>query len=1187
MVVDTLGRLLPHLPPAVEQGQMLAYLYGMTQSALVPHRHVAVELLARIWTEPWLWDLADTSSSSSNNDNDNNNTREESSSWTPIRPTTTTTVPPRSCLKSTRPPDDHKDKTPRRVAFDPEPCPTVVLPSNSNNHTYTNNNPKASPASLLQALLGRLEDVNVSTRQAAFVAVAQLTDQVQDMLHELNQLQISMKERQGQEGDSDLDQEAYRTNNQAKQMALWRMIKTFNLHVPWLIQTARRLVDDETMGARVRKEAVHTLGHVLVWHVSSPAPTADLHPQEIPTSLVTPADVHRLAQGCQEEAVAPRKASAVALTRLFQAVCCQKRHCVCPIWCGRFVSEWTSSVLPLTLSPDNSVATKAVELVQELALTPLLLHQTATDGSRTNTTTMDGAVLVAWKIWANLAGGPLRTQTSPVESQAMQTVLASVLAVPDQSLLPLQQLLLLLVHQVSTDPTDGETSNETDSIRMAGAWSLWNALVSTPQTVKLIPGIVQRNKMDLNFLCTAWKSILDKSMEHAQTASTTVAQEKMLLEYRRKSMKHSMWTLAQLASCIDPEKCQSTKSRILEMLQSFYFPAMAINPAVSMLIALTLSEPPNDTSLSSSSLSSLAHKRHCQRWMKQLYHVSEQALAHVLTQEGSTVVRWTPKLLCALFTAGEVAMIGCNPSEADESEPPLQDAEVPEEPEEQSPRPILEDDAPRSTVVGEQVLRGLRLAPSPKLVELVQLYMGSQLPVVSSLESSNSNTNGDEANLPSNNNRARPIPNNIRTMAFLTFGRFCVRGEELARTRGIILLARALHENMEDGCEAIQRNALATMRDLCKRYTNLADRYLPLMAACLQAGLSSSSNTAAQEYAQVRKTALMLLSGLLVEDTIKWRGLFFHRFLVATTDENSQVACLARAIVGGPFQQKFPELFRENLIGSFFVLNGCSGHAIYQAAASLRDAGSGSAVSGQGLARTGPLGEKSRFYMYHVLLSHMTDEDKLIVRGRLAKEILGSALVPGSDLYKACTQYHKAPDRRRSSISKSTGKNKNPTYESEFWVLSDALGILTSPRLRVAAPRDLNRVQEEEEVEDEVAAADGTSRPPSSTTLRNTTKSKHAAAMSNLLSKVGRTHMLESILPILCNLKTLLQRHGSPLSKQLMWVLCDLYRLYTAQVKVCLANDSSLLGEIEHDVRRQNQLAKQSMTTTTASSGDR
>jgi condensin-2 complex subunit D3 len=122
--------------------------------------------------------------------------------------------------------------------------------------------------------------------------------------------------------------------------------------------------------------------------------------------------------------------------------------------------------------------------------------------------------------------------------------------------------------------------------------------------------------------------------------------------------------------------------------------------------------------------------------------------------------------------------------------------------------------------------------------------------------------------------------------------------------------------------------------------------------------------------------------------------------------------------------------------------------------------------------------------------------------------------------------------------------------ENAYNVLCDALFILTSPALQVA------RVP----ISDDAVGLEETGAA---------SKAQHvAAAKGKLLSKISRKQLVEMVLPILCNLKTTLEESCSPLLKDLMQYLVVIYCAYKVEVKEVLANDPTLLQEIEYDARQ-------------------
>jgi condensin-2 complex subunit D3 len=117
--------------------------------------------------------------------------------------------------------------------------------------------------------------------------------------------------------------------------------------------------------------------------------------------------------------------------------------------------------------------------------------------------------------------------------------------------------------------------------------------------------------------------------------------------------------------------------------------------------------------------------------------------------------------------------------------------------------------------------------------------------------------------------------------------------------------------------------------------------------------------------------------------------------------------------------------------------------------------------------------------------------------------------------------------------------------------MTDAFYILTSKSIKVGKV-----IQEEDEIEDP--------------NVPNPSR-QVSIAKGRLLSKISRKHLIEMVLPILCNLKTLLQSSCSPLLKDLMIYMLNIFKNYKVEVKEFLANDPTLLQEIECDTRQHSQ----------------
>jgi condensin-2 complex subunit D3 len=420
-------------------------------------------------------------------------------------------------------------------------------------------------------------------------------------------------------------------------------------------------------------------------------------------------------------------------------------------------------------------------------------------------------------------------------------------------------------------------------------------------------------------------------------------------------------------------------------------------------------------------------------------------------------------------------------------------------------------------------LHGLNIPPSTELLDLIMAFLPGQL------------LGSDKT------------PETARAHAFTCVGKVCMRaGQEQLAKKCVTIFAREIHENFKAGSASVQSNALLVLGDLCCRYTNLVDCHLNLMAKCLQTGADAENSmilaTPGDKLAVVRKNALLLLSSLLLQDYIKLRGLLFFRFLVASTDNDETVAQIGENILIGPLLSKYPKLFFNNFIESVFVLNRCM-HPIYIAAKSFGDGGAGIAVDFDGIHLNGNAGRARREAMYTLMLRRLSDEEKIGITARLVKEVLGSAVSSsGGSLHKVCTN-----PKTRSDIERTADRE----YDSAFNVLSDTFAILSSPLLRVGKSKST------EDDQDAIEDANPTRRI--------------IAAKGKLLSKISRKHLIEICLPILSNLKVILQSSCSPLLKDLMQYMVHIYRAYKVETKDFLANDPNLLQEIEYDAKRASK----------------
>jgi condensin-2 complex subunit D3 len=168
-------------------------------------------------------------------------------------------------------------------------------------------------------------------------------------------------------------------------------------------------------------------------------------------------------------------------------------------------------------------------------------------------------------------------------------------------------------------------------------------------------------------------------------------------------------------------------------------------------------------------MTELSGSRSSEKWIQSIFSESEKEISVYVQDEArvsSFFGQTQPKILRALFSVGEVSMIGFK----------------------------LDDDEKTSPLP-------LYLKPSKQLRELIQILVSGHLPGGSQTE----------------------IPQSVRAHAFTVLGKFCLRDESLAR-ESLIILAQELHPSTSNQSQSVQSNALLVMGDLCVRYTNMTDR---------------------------------------------------------------------------------------------------------------------------------------------------------------------------------------------------------------------------------------------------------------------------------------------------------------------------------------------------------------------------
>ncbi|WAR03163.1 CNDD3-like protein [Mya arenaria] len=182
--------------------------------------------------------------------------------------------------------------------------------------------------------------------------------------------------------------------------------------------------------------------------------------------------------------------------------------------------------------------------------------------------------------------------------------------------------------------------------------------------------------------------------------------------------------------------------------------------------------------------------------------------------------------------------------------------------------------------------------------------------------------------------RGSQMSNRVRAFAFITLGKLCLQHEGLAK-KCIAALARELEVATDP---AIRNNVMIVMCDLCVRYTTTANNYIINIASCLKDGSRL-----------VRKQTLTLITRLLQEDFLKWKGALFFRFISTLLDESQEISKFAEFCLVHMLIQRHPTMFFQHFL-------------------------------------------ESRMRLYQFMMEQMSDDHRFQMQGKLVQEVLGGVV---------------------------------------------------------------------------------------------------------------------------------------------------------------------------------------------------
>ncbi|XP_044070420.1 condensin-2 complex subunit D3 [Siniperca chuatsi] len=357
------------------------------------------------------------------------------------------------------------------------------------------------------------------------------------------------------------------------------------------------------------------------------------------------------------------------------------------------------------------------------------------------------------------------------------------------------------------------------------------------------------------------------------------------------------------------------------------------------------------------------------------------------------------------------------------------------------------------------------------------------------------------ASLPLSQFKANSLPTRVRAHGVITLGKLCLQHEELVQ-KYLPVFARELEVGTE---VAVRNNVVVIMCDLCVRYTNIVDHYIPNISVCLR-----------DNEAVIREQTLIMLTNLLQEEFVKWKGSLFFRFMVALVDPVPAISSLCEYCLLHLLLKKNPEMFSQHFIECIFHFNCYSKHKSYNKFPQ-------SERERVRFSLKGAQHREKRFRIYRFLLEHFTDAQRFNITNKINQAIL------------ACF-----------------ADEELPLDGDGAQILSETFNILSLKEMKLhAISTPAGGAAGEEPEEENMAMA----------------KAVLQAAQKKVVSQVQKKAFIENTVPLIISLKSLLEQKRSPVLRDLMAYLQVTMQDYRNEVKEFFSGDEQLAAEVEFALR--------------------
>ncbi|XP_056398365.1 condensin-2 complex subunit D3 isoform X2 [Hyla sarda] len=352
--------------------------------------------------------------------------------------------------------------------------------------------------------------------------------------------------------------------------------------------------------------------------------------------------------------------------------------------------------------------------------------------------------------------------------------------------------------------------------------------------------------------------------------------------------------------------------------------------------------------------------------------------------------------------------------------------------------------------------------------------------------------------------RGSTMPPLVRAHAFITLGKLCLQHEDLAK-KCIPALAREL-EVSDD--LAIRNNVIIVICDLCIRYTTMVDRYIPNVSVCLK-----------DRDPFIRKQTLIMLTNLLQEEFVKWKGSLFFHFVSVLVDPDPDIAKFGEFCLVHLLLKRNPVMFSQHFIECIFHFTSYEKHEKYNKF-------SQSERERKLFSLKGKENKEKRSKIYKFLLEHFTDEQRFNLTTKISQNVL-ACFVDGL----------------------------LPIDMEADELLSDIFEIMSCKEIKLSAMRSKPGEDIGGGDDDEMAMANAVMQ----------------VAQKKLISQVQKKNFVENIIPIISSLKGFLEQQRIPALRDLMNYLREMMQDYRDEIKDFFAADKQLAAELEYDMKKYEE----------------